>query len=113
MGFNLANIRTTFALLLSSFMLPQPAARASGTGFSLRPVAEPAAVIEKRGPAPSPLLDEGIDARRRAVVSGAGQDLRRKPRSPVLDFFGEHRCPVHAGRLELLGAHVVPERGLA
>src|SRR5262249_35581758 len=39
----------------------------------------------------------------------AVQDLRRQPRLPVRRMDGQHLGPVHAGRLQFAGAHVMAE----
>ena len=68
-------------------------------GLRLRSALQPSPVVEKGRPAPSPSLDKRRDARRRAVVGGACQNLSDEPRARVLLLSGEHLSPVHAGGL--------------
>ena len=86
----------------------------SGTGSSPRaiPVAEPAPVVEKGRSAPAPLLDESRDARRRAAVGIARQQLGGEPSPWVLILGRQHLRPIHPGNFELLGSHVMPQRWL-
>ena len=72
-----------------------------GLRVSLRRRAAPQqpAIVEKGRPASPALRDERLDPRRGAGVLIALQNLGGDPRAFVLILRGEHRGPVHTGRL--------------
>lgn len=57
-------------------------------------------------------MDERPYSLRRTLVSRAGQDLGCQPSPEVRALQREHLGPIHARRLELPGAHLLPERRL-
>jgi Domain of unknown function (DUF4158) len=92
----------------------RPARSDSRLGFPAGALAatEPAAVIEERRPATSPLLHERLHPCRGAAVGGAGQQLGGQPRPPVLGLGCQNLGPVHAGGLQLFRPHVMAQRRL-